>query len=209
LQRTYPATSVAKTGSVETRPSIGNDARLIRGTRLSDGGRLTSGRPLRRGVHGLAALALVLSSASSAGQAVAEVVVDGGRDEMRVSVENDTVGHVLEALSEKGILHYRSAKPLNKAISGSFSGSLGQVVSRILVGFDFVVGYKPKGVEIVVYGESGAKPIPSPPIEASRAQATSTVAEQAGRSISLAPRHLLPRAPSKYDMATSNLLMRR
>lgn len=205
MQRAYSATSVAKTSSVETRPSIGNDARLIRGTRLSDGGQLTSGRPLHRGFYGLSALALVLLS----GQADAEIVVDSGRDEMRVSVENDTVGHVLEALSEKGILHYRSTKPLNKLIGGSFSGSLGQVLSRILVGFDFVVGYKPQGVEIVVYGESGAKPIPSPPIEAPRAQAASTVAEKAVPGVSLAPRHLLPRAPSKYDMATSNLLMRR
>jgi hypothetical protein len=47
--------------------------------------------------------------AFSATQADAEVAIDGGRDEMQVRVENDTVGHVLEALGQNVSLHYRSA----------------------------------------------------------------------------------------------------
>ena len=110
----------------------------------------------------LPALALVFLAASFSGQADAEVAVDGGRREMQVNVTNDTVGHVLEALSEKGTLRFRSTARLDKVIGGSFSGSLGQVVSQILMGFDFVIVDKPRGVEIVVFEESGAKPIPPP-----------------------------------------------
>jgi len=84
---------------------------------------------------------------------------------MQVRVENDTVGHVLEALGQNVSLHYRSAAPLNKIIGGSFSGSLGQVLFRILVGYDFVIRHDPEGVEIFVFGESSTAPIPPAPIE--------------------------------------------
>jgi hypothetical protein len=205
----YSATSVAETGRVERRPSVGNDARLHRvAGPHHDGRRLMSRSPLGRGSHGAAALALVFLTASFAGHADAEIAVDGGRDEMRVRVENDTVGHVLEALRENGIFSYRSATPLTKVIGGSFSGSLGQVVSRILTGFDFVVTYRPQGAEIFIVGESGAKPIP-PPTDAPQPQPESKVAEKAPPDINLAPRHFVPRAPSPYDRATSNLSMRR
>jgi hypothetical protein len=137
---------------------------------------------------GLTALAIVCLSDLMATQADAEVVVDGSRDEMRVSVENETVGQVLEALSQNGNLRYRSAAPLNKVIAGSYAGSLGQVISRILVGFDFVVRYNPQGVEIFVVEESGAAPIPPPPLEASQPQTASTAADQDAPNIDLAPR---------------------
>jgi hypothetical protein len=105
-----------------------------------------------------AAWGLICLSAFSAPQADAEVVVDGGRDEMLVKVENDTVDHVLEALGQSGNLHYGSTAPLEKVIDGSYSGSLEHVLSRILVGFDFVVHYNPHGVEVFVYEASGETP---------------------------------------------------
>src|SRR5271165_6224569 len=81
-------------------PSIGSDARPLGG--------------------GLAALGLACLLAFSATQTDAEVLVDAGRDKMQVRVENDTVGHVLEALGQNVGLHYRSAAPLNKVIGGVF-----------------------------------------------------------------------------------------
>jgi hypothetical protein len=144
----------------------------------------------------------------SATRGDAEVVVDGGRDEMRINVESGTLGQVLDALRQKVNLRFRSAVPLNHVIGGSFSGSLGQVLTRILVGFDFVVVYNQGGVEIIVYGESGAKPIFSPS-KAPQPETTSNVAEDSAPGVSLAPRLPLPPAPSQYDLATSNLSMRR
>ena len=101
-------------------------------------------------------------------KADAEVRVEGDRDEMQVRVENDTVGHVLEVLGQNVSLRYRSAAPLNKVIGGRFSGSLEQVLPRVLAGYDFVVRYNLQGVEIFVVGESGAAPIPPPPIRGPR-----------------------------------------
>jgi hypothetical protein len=97
-----PATSEAESSKARMGPSIGSDARPFSG--------------------GLAALGFACLAALSAEQADAEVRVDGGRDEIQVRVENDTVGHVLEALGHTVSLHCRSAAPLNKVIGGNFFG---------------------------------------------------------------------------------------
>ena len=158
---TFPGAVFSNTNSATDTVPL----RLPVATTARDAGRLRSCPSHRRGFRRFAALELVCLSALSATQANAEVVIDGGRDEMQVRVENDTVGHVLEALGQNGNLHYRSATPLSKVIDGSFSGSLGQVLFRILGGYDFVIRHDPEGVEIFVFGESGAAPIPPPPIE--------------------------------------------
>jgi hypothetical protein len=179
--------------------SVGSDARPFRG--------------------GLAALGVACLSAFSAIEADAEVRVEGNRDEMHVRVENDIVGHVLEVLGQNVSLRYRCAAPLNKVIGGRFSGSLEQVLPRVLAGYDFVVRYNPQGVEIFVVRESGAAPIPPPPIQdtpqpqrassaagpdAPQPQRASTVADQDAASASLAPRFARRHAPSQYDLGTAS-----
>jgi hypothetical protein len=118
-----------------------------------------------RGFRGFAVLGLVFLSAFLAPQAGAEVAIGGGRDEMQVRVDNDTVGHVLEALGQNGNLHNPSATPLNKVIDGSFSGSLEHILLRILDGYNFVIRQDPGRVDVFVFGESGAAPIPPPSTE--------------------------------------------
>jgi hypothetical protein len=109
---------------------------------------------------------------------------------MQVRVENDTVSHVLEALGQSVSVHYRSAAPLNKVIGGSFSGSFEQVLSRVLSGYDFVVRYNMQGVELFIVGNSGAAPVPPPPMEDSpQPRIAPTDTDQDAPSISRAPRH--------------------
>jgi hypothetical protein len=144
------------------------------------------------------ALGLVCLSAFSATEANAEIAVDGDRDQMRVSVDNDTVGRALDALEQKGNLQYHSATPLNKVIGGSFSGSLAHVLSRILVGFDFIVHYGPQGVEIFVYGASGetaAPPLPTTE-DAPRPRPAWRPAQRAAVGLNAAPRNAAPQAGS-------------
>jgi hypothetical protein len=110
---------------------------------------------------------------------------------MQVRVENDTVAHVLEALGQNVSLHYRSAAPLDKVIGGSFSGSLEQVLSRVLGGYDFVVRYNIQGIELLVVGKSAATPIPPPRVEDSpQPQTAPTDTDQDAPSAGLAPRPL-------------------
>jgi hypothetical protein len=114
---------------------------------------------------------------------------------MQVRVENDTVGHVLEVLGQNVSLHYRSAAPLDKVIGGSFSGSLEQVLSRVLAGYDFVAGYNMQGVELLVVGKSAAAPIPPPPMEDAQPQTAPSDTDQDAPSASRAPRSPRLRPP--------------
>jgi hypothetical protein len=150
------------------------------------------------GLRGLLVLGLVCLSAFSPTETNAEVAVDGDSGQMRVSVDNDTVGRALEALAQKENLQYHSATPLNKVIGGSFSGSLGHVLSRILVGFDFVVRYSPQGVEIFVYGESGGKAVPPVPLidDSPRPRPAWPPLQRAAVGLNAAPRNAAPRAAS-------------
>jgi hypothetical protein len=150
------------------------------------------------GLRGLLVLGLVCVSAFSPTEANAEVAVDGDRDQMRVSVDNDTVGRALQALEQKGNLQYHSATPLNKVIGGSFSGSLAHVLSRILVGFDFVVHYSPQGVEIFVYGESRGTAVPPVPLtdDSPRPRPAWRPAQRAAVGLNAAPRNAAPPARS-------------
>jgi hypothetical protein len=197
LRVSSPAAGVAKPSRARTERSIGGDAALPLRAGRGDAGGVGS---RRSAFHGLAALGLLCLSAFSATQAHAEVVVDGDRDQIQVSVDNDTVGNVLQALGQTGNLHYRTNLPLNKIIGGSFSGSLGHVVSRVLVGFDFVVHYNPQGVEILVYGESGATSVPPPQVEPySPRPRPSRMTAQAAMAANLAPRFVAPHALSQYS----------
>jgi hypothetical protein len=185
LRISGPATGGAEASNLRLGPSVGSGARPLRGS--------------------LAALALASLSAFSATQTDAEVLVDGGRDEIQVRVENDTVAHVLEALGQTASLRYRSAAPVNRVIGGRFSGSLEQVLSRVLAGYDFVVRYDLQGIEIFVVRDSGAAPIPPAPIEASpRPQTASAPADPDAPSISPAPRFAARKAPSQYDLWTAS-----
>jgi hypothetical protein len=133
-------------------------------------------------------LGLACLAALSATQADAEVRVLGDRDEMQVRVENETVGHVLEALGQSVDLRCRSAAPLDKVIGGSFSGSLEQVLSRVLAGYDFVVRYDIQSAELLVVGKSAAAPMPPPAVESSpQPQTAPTGADQDAPNVSLAP----------------------
>jgi hypothetical protein len=165
---------------------------------LRDVGLLRSRPSHSRGFHGLAALGLVCLMAFSATAADAEVVVEGDRDQMQVTVDSDSVDQVLEALGQKENLHYRSTAPLNKVIDGSFSGSLGHVLSRILVGFDFVVRYNPQGIEIFVYEESGETPVPPQAlvVDSPRPRPPSRVPGRAAVGPNVGPRPVVPHTAS-------------
>ncbi len=88
----------------------------------------------------------------------ADVQVTGESDSITVEAKEASVEEVLTALKKAYGLQYGSSANLSRFISGTFAGSLQQVVSRVLVlqGYDFIAETSAQGVIVAVYGKSTA-----------------------------------------------------
>ena len=88
--------------------------------------------------------------------ASAEVHVEGSPAVVRVSTGRDTISDVLSALAATFNVRYRTAIPLDAAADATYSGSLQQVISRLLDGYNYMVKTDDsKTTEIVVFGTRG------------------------------------------------------
>jgi hypothetical protein len=94
----------------------------------------------------------------------AEVHVDGSPAALRVTTSQDAIADVLSAIAANFNVRYRSAIPLDAAANVSYSGSVAQVISRLLDGYNYVVKTDQKSTEIVIFGRNGqaASPPPAP-----------------------------------------------
>jgi hypothetical protein len=108
---------------------------------------------------GLAA-ALACSLATSA---AAEVRIDGTAAAVRVTTSRDSIADVLTAFAPDFKLRYRAAVPLDAAANAVYAGSLGEVLTRLLDGYNFIVKRNQDGIEVVVLGRRGDVAIPPAP----------------------------------------------
>ncbi len=82
---------------------------------------------------------------------------------VRVTTSQDAIADVLSALAATFNVQYRTAIPLDAAASKSYSGSFGQVISRLLDGYNYVIKKDQETIEIVVFGRRGEVAIPAQP----------------------------------------------
>jgi hypothetical protein len=122
--------------------------------------------------------AIVLTVLLAAGPAAAEVGVTGQPDAVSIEVRDATVEDVLVALGQSFGLQHRSAAPLARPISGTYKGSLSQVLRRVLDGYDFILKTGAEKLEVVVIGAPAsdgqataavASPLPVAPLAATPA----------------------------------------
>ena len=89
------------------------------------------------------------------GPAIADVRVDGDLRTMQLHANGDSLADVLARLDTLFAIKCRSAVPLTAEISGSYSGSLSQVMARLLDGYNYVIKIDREVTEIVVLGRAG------------------------------------------------------
>ena len=92
----------------------------------------------------------------------AEVHVEGSPDAVRVTTSRDAIGEVLSAFATTFNVQYRTAIPLDAQANAAYSGSFGQVISRLLDGYNYVIKREQDSIEIVVFGVRGEVAIPPP-----------------------------------------------
>jgi hypothetical protein len=98
--------------------------------------------------------------------ASAKTEVEGRPDAVRLSAEEASVSEVLAALAARFNLTYTPSPEFDRAVGGVYSGTLQQVLARILDGHDYVANFSVNGIEIQVLGRSGtiARPSDVPPL---------------------------------------------
>jgi hypothetical protein len=101
------------------------------------------------------ALACCLATTASA-----DVRVEGNLSALRVSASGDSLSDGLSAFGTLLPVKTRTAVPLNTEIKGACSGSLSQVVSRLLDGYNYVIKNDYGLTEIIVFGNGGEVAIP-------------------------------------------------
>jgi hypothetical protein len=84
------------------------------------------------------------------------VHVEGSPAAVRVSTSRDRVSDVLSALAATFNVQYRTTIPLDGAADATYSGSLRQVISRLLDGYNYMIKTDDsKTTEVIVFGKRG------------------------------------------------------
>jgi hypothetical protein len=109
--------------------------------------------------------ALALATALACGFATcarADVHIEGHPAAVRVMTDHAAISDVLSAFAENFKVTYRTSVPLDGAAAATYAGSFGQVISRLLEGYNYVVKKDGETTEIIVFGRRGEVAIPPP-----------------------------------------------
>ena len=85
----------------------------------------------------------------------ADIRVDGDLKALQLRASGDSLADVLARFDTLFAVKVRSAVPLTVGINGSYSGSLSQVVARLLDGYNYVIKTDRELTEILVFGRAG------------------------------------------------------
>jgi hypothetical protein len=122
----------------------------------------------------VAAFVLTMTIANGVSAGDAQVRVEGNVAAIRLEAREAPVSDTLYALGTPFNVRYRTSLPLDGVINGTYTGSLAQVMSRLLEGYNYVVKTERDTIEVVIVGKKGdrAVPIAQPPAPASRSLAS-------------------------------------
>jgi hypothetical protein len=107
------------------------------------------------GKHGGLLVAVTALACALATTASAEIHVEGNLSALRVTTSGDMLSDVLSAFGALLPVKYRTSVPLDVEVDGAYSGSLSQVVSRLLDGYNYVIKQDSELTEIIVFGKRG------------------------------------------------------
>ena len=91
----------------------------------------------------------------SALPAFALTEVQGQQDNLQVQTQNASIREILDALSAKFKVTYKLSPNVSRVLTGQYSGTLRQILTRVLDGNDYIVNASDDGIEIIVLGASG------------------------------------------------------
>jgi hypothetical protein len=120
-------------------------------------------------VFGVLAMQKLHAQGSSSAQAAVPILerggsslrVEGDAAALRVEVQQTALADVLSAL-ENFDIRYRSSIGLDEVLSGTYAGSLGHVVARLLNGYNYATKQDGSRLEVTIFGKRGEFAVPAP-----------------------------------------------
>jgi hypothetical protein len=106
-----------------------------------------------------AALLLGLIGAGVSTVGHAEVNVSGTVASIRIVASQEPISGVFSAIAEAFNVRHRSVVTLDARVSGTYSGSLREVISQLLREYNYMIKQDGGTVNIVVLGRHGALPV--------------------------------------------------
>ena len=148
----------------------------------------------RRAVVGVGtAIAIAALMAVTPTMVCAKALVQGNPDAVSIEAQNTSIKEILAALGKSFNLRYQSSANLETQISGTYQGSLPQVVKRILEGYNFILKSNNGTIEISVLGQrnapvvAGATPTKTAPQASPAAQPSPTQAAKPNNDVAERP----------------------
>ena len=107
------------------------------------------------------AIMVPLLIAAHTALARAEIQIKGSASNVHVDARDATVADVLAALAEHFGLRVLGTVR-DRRISADFDGSLRQVIRRVLDGYNYVIGPRGDGIQVMVLGTASSEAVPPP-----------------------------------------------
>jgi hypothetical protein len=109
-----------------------------------------------------ALLLVLLPLVCCAAPAQAGVSVEGTAAALRVTAEQAPLSEVMDAIERSlGVRHSSLIALDDRAFGGTYSGTLEDVLRRLLVGLSYMITTRDGAIEVVILGRAGAIPSPS------------------------------------------------
>jgi hypothetical protein len=86
----------------------------------------------------------------------------GGPAAVHLEIRRTTIAAALAALSSSYPISYRTSIALSETRDGIYTGSLGQVISRLLENYNYVMKLQNSTLDLVIFGVKGGQPASAP-----------------------------------------------
>jgi hypothetical protein len=93
--------------------------------------------------------------------------IEGDAAALHVEVQQTAIADVLAALKSFNV-RYRSSIGLDERLDGSYAGSLGHVVGRLLNGYNYATKRDGSRLEVTIFGKGSEVEVPAPVISVRR-----------------------------------------
>src|SRR5262249_10931586 len=115
----------------------------------------------------------------------AEVTVEGNATAARIIAKQAPVTDFLKSLRRTLTVRYDNLVSLDGVVNGTYSGSLEQVLPRMLMGFNYVIIRRDDAFELIVVGRPAATPVATEAAQTTLPANTNPAAQWRSSSTSL------------------------